>query len=1084
MELRSAILSGDVAEVEKSLRNRADINVEIDAITPLTFAIQNGEEDIATYLIQAGAELSLKPLPCASEARKSANNVELDYWDAILALTVLWVELSSWDAACASILTIESWPSFLGPILNFVSAQTLFGFAMRGFVIELCSALVWRNFNTTLYLHARSMPTYTVMLLWAWTYNSPGPKLDSSGGLWWFFQHCVLVGKWWLLTFGFQAVQEVLYSCVNSLHLLLQEQRSDTRNPCHGGSQALEAVLSYPGSSHKVASAIIDSRVLSREYIKSSIQPATLSHDRNPLVLRLWTWALRNGHTEVVSSLLELGMPPTQVHPRGNFSPIGCSAHFGRIGLVEHLLAALDPTDPTAIEQIDQAFLASTIPDNSHLLNDRQKDQLQIQSMLLARVGDINARDEDGRTALSYAVSGENVTLVSQLLESGADVGLVDVRGRPPLSYLADGESCLSMCNLLKSAGADVDHQDSDGNTVMLHHAALSNTRPLRALLEIGADPHKMNQWGETCLQLAARDCIIDMMQLLIDAGADVEASFLSSTPPLLQACNAYLRRSAGLRLLLENRADPNRLDGKGRTPLHLVCLQSSRCEWLSDHSDHLRSIEILIEYDANVNTTYAEEKQDRSFNVSVIGVAVAHAADRVGALKALLAAGASPNGLDEEGKPVIVTACYYSPSVDGERKELDMVQLLLEAGADLQYQDELDRTLLHHASRCTNLVAINTLLTRGLDVNSKDILGRTPLHEACQNEVWMTMDAYRTWEAAGMYRASDEYALWRYSVESTLVIYTLLAHEADALADDCFECTPAHIAAKAGNPRVMAMLLLQAGSRLMYDYSDKRERLPFHYAVRSAEVVRLLLQYHSTGEISSNRYWSVEKQGEKSLKSITSKLSNEIWHRVPRDRYEEAHPNEVVDDASYPLPWRKGSCNAQDKYGNTPLHYAALAGNVEVVKQYVALPDVDSNVRNNEGETPFHFSLENRDCALVLRGRLQELGIEASDSGSSTPRVSETKSRQDADEFVKALGQSWGYGVYSLDGHPRKKQKGALCRSKIKDFLRTLEDGQALSNEASGKQQPASSSGIDATRQTKKKVWSRTNIVGSAFMS
>ena len=662
---------------------------------------------------------------------------------------------------------------------------------------------------------------------------------------------------------------------------------------------------------------------------------------------------------------------------------------------------------------------------------------------------------------MSYAVSGKNLTLVSQLLTRGADVGLVDVRGRPPLLYLADGENCLSMCNILISAGADVDHQDSDGNTVMLHHAALSNTRPPRALLKIGADPHKTNQRGEVCLQLAARYCITDMMQLLIDAGADVEASFLSSTPPLLQACKTRFKRSAGLRLLFENGADPNRLDSRGRTPLHIVCWKYSHGGNPSDHSDHLRSIEILIEHDANVNATYAVEKQDRSFSVSVVGVAAAHVTDSVGALKALLAAGASPNGLDEEGKPVIVTACNYSPRVDREREKLDMVQLLLEAGADLQYQDEKDRTLLHHALQphCNNYLAINTLLTRGLDVNSKDIYGRTPLHNACQDKYWMTMDAYRTWEAAGMYGGSYEYASWHCSIESTLAIYTLLAHKADAVANDYFNCTPAHIAAKAGNPRVMAMLLLQAGSHLTYDYSDKCERLPFHYAVRSAEVVRLLLQYHCTGEIPSDRYWSVEKQRQKSLQSITYKFSNEIWHRVSRDRYKEAHPNEVVDDASYPLPWRKGRCNAQDKYGNTPLHYAALAGNVEVVKQYVALPDVDPTVRNNDGETPFDFSLENRDCALALRGRLQELGIEVFDSGSSTPIVSKTKSRRAADKFVEAL-KRYEYGIYPLNTQPRKKRQAALRRgrqSKIQDSFPTLEGDNAISDEASGKQQPAS---------------------------
>ena len=198
------------------------------------------------------------------------------------------------------------------------------------------------------------------------------------------------------------------------------------------------------------------------------------SHDGNPLVLRLWTWALQSGHTAVVSSLLELGMPPTQVHPRGNCSPIGCSAYFGRIGLVEHLLAAFDPTDPTAIEQIDQAFLASTIPDNSHRLNDRLKDQLHYSVNVAC------TRRRRQREGQSWEDSFE---LCSQRRKPYSCIPIVEtwcrcwLGGRSwtatPLLYLADGESCLSMCNILISAGADVDHQDSDGNTVMLQQRGL-----------------------------------------------------------------------------------------------------------------------------------------------------------------------------------------------------------------------------------------------------------------------------------------------------------------------------------------------------------------------------------------------------------------------------------------------------------------------------------------------------------------------------------------------------------------------------------------------------------------------------------
>lgn len=115
------------------------------------------------------------------------------------------------------------------------------------------------------------------------------------------------------------------------------------------------------------------------------------------------------------------------------------------------------------------------------------------------------------------------------------------------------------------------------------------------------------------------------------------------------------------------------------------------------------------------------------------------------------------------------------------------------------------------------------------------------------------------------------------------------------------------------------------------------------------------------------------------------------------------------------------------------PLHYAALAGNVEVVNQYVAMPDVDPAVRNNDGETPFDFSLdslENCNCALVLRARLLELGFEVSDTSGNTPLMSKSKSRRAADRFVKALSQSHECGVYPLDTQIRllsKKQEEAL---------------------------------------------------------
>lgn len=178
----------------------------------------------------------------------------------------------------------------------------------------------------------------------------------------------------------------------------------------------------------------------------------------------------------------------------------------------------------------------------------------------------------------------------------------------------------------------------------------------------------------------------------------------MSSAPPLLQACESSYGRSARLKLLLENGVDPNRVDSKGRTTPYIICLHYA-CDLCSN--------ETLVENGANVNATNTKQRQERSFAVNIIGVAVQHTVDSVGVMKASLSAGASPNGLDKEGRPLIMTTCQSQPVVDEYGRGRDMVQVLLEAGADFHYRDELDRNLLHHASRpySNNFLALKTLV-------------------------------------------------------------------------------------------------------------------------------------------------------------------------------------------------------------------------------------------------------------------------------------------------------------------------------------------------------------------------------------
>lgn len=80
---------------------------------------------------------------------------------------------------------------------------------------------------------------------------------------------------------------------------------------------------------------------------------------------------------------------------------------------------------------------------------------------------DIEARDEDGVTALSNAASMEHNQALEYLLSKGAPVNQIDRKGRTPL-YMAAVVGNIDGVKLLLAKGADKSLEDTDGKTAVM----------------------------------------------------------------------------------------------------------------------------------------------------------------------------------------------------------------------------------------------------------------------------------------------------------------------------------------------------------------------------------------------------------------------------------------------------------------------------------------------------------------------------------------------------------------------------------------------------------------------------------------
>ena len=335
------------------------------------------------------------------------------------------------------------------------------------------------------------------------------------------------------------------------------------------------------------------------------------------------------------------------------------------------------------------------------------------------------------QTVLGEAISRGDWRVAKCLVECGANVNTPISKGMRPIHKVCSLEKTpYDFLKLLIRSGADVNSSGPYGATT-LHYAVLvkKGMKTTTMLIENGAGINRADDRGSTPLQLATFFAHEEIMEILIQSGADVK-----------------------------------QIDKTGRSLLHFVVGDSDLKKFAKDYccpsdKEVLKTVKYLvgkgtnilaanndvksvIEYTANnkdLKETHAylqNEQMHRNQKLIRHLVEASWFSRPRSALKRK-----SANGDPEAVRSLASQGAKFENLLSAIRQhDLETAKRLVESGANVNNQDNSGKTALHHTMRAdrrldcsfaTSLDAVKFLVANGANVNQADNEGRTVLHYA-----------------------------------------------------------------------------------------------------------------------------------------------------------------------------------------------------------------------------------------------------------------------------------------------------------------------------------------------------------------
>ncbi|KAJ8668005.1 hypothetical protein QAD02_009668 [Eretmocerus hayati] len=434
---------------------------------------------------------------------------------------------------------------------------------------------------------------------------------------------------------------------------------------------------------------------------------------------------IKSGKTDIDCSkitklLLEANASVDNPDKEGT-TPLQLAAASGRVLTVKCLIKAKANVNAVDSKGATSLHCIST---STHF-NDNLAEIIRL---LMANEASLDSRENLKHfSPLHCAVYNGNFELVEHYIKLGADVNAVCKDLKTCLHLALDfrrfNDNSHWIIKLLLKSGALLNARDKDGYTPLMFAIFLGDVELLEQLIKSGADAKAINARGQSTLQhvFNTSDKISPpkLISILLKAGAPIHNRDKISNEIALHYAVTFANVKA-VEQLIRAGSDVNAVNQEGRSCLHMVFSPANRTMEESSHG----IVCLLLKAGAKL------EIRDDDGRTPLVDAVIL---GETKFIQQLIRSGADASIIDTRGLSILHHA-VRSPLFVNDC--VDVIPLLLEAGASLEIHDYKGRTPLTLAASygCTRMV--EGLIEAGADVNAIDLEDRTVLHHVLDDEL------------------------------------------------------------------------------------------------------------------------------------------------------------------------------------------------------------------------------------------------------------------------------------------------------------------------------------------------------------